>query len=98
MRVFKTTIEKEDNNMATRKDVRELKVCEVSGYRYQAVPQIQLKGAWLRQYGFSEETPVTVKCSDGQIVITPREVEEDTKPEVPMVAEPKNRYGRAAKR
>ena len=58
--------------MATRKDVRELKVCEVSGYRYQAVPQIQLKGAWLRQYGFSEETPVTVKCSDGQIVITPR--------------------------
>ena len=89
MQVFKTTIEKEDNNMATRKDVRELKVCEVSGYRYQAVPQIQLKGAWLRQYGFSEETPVTVKCSDGQ---------EDTKPEVPMVAEPKNRYGRAAKR
>ena len=68
-----TTIEKEDKGMATktRKDVRELKVCAVSGYRYQAVPQIQLKGAWLREFGFEAETPVLVRCEDGKLIITP---------------------------
>lgn len=36
------------------KNVRELKVCAHSGYHYKDVPQIQLKGVWLREFGFRE--------------------------------------------
>lgn len=53
-----------------KKNIRELKVCAQSGYRYKEVPQIQLKGAWLREYGFTEGTPVKVNCEDGRLVIT----------------------------
>lgn len=77
-----------------KKNVRELKVCAQSGYRYKDVPQIQLKGAWLREFGFTEGTPVTVACENGRLVITPRETAEESLPAATMVAEPKEKYGR----
>lgn len=54
-----------------KKNIRELKVCAQSGYRYREVPQIQLKGAWLREFGFTEGTPVRVNCENGRLIITP---------------------------
>lgn len=76
-----------------KKNVRELKVCAQSGYKWHDVPQIQLKGKWLREFGFTEETPITVTCEDGRIVITPRPVEVAEEPAPMMVAEKKTRYG-----
>lgn len=32
-----------------RKDKRDLKVCEQSGYRYKPTPTLMLKGAWLEE-------------------------------------------------
>lgn len=76
-----------------KKNVRELKVCAQSGYHYKNVPQIQLKGAWLREFGFSENTPITVQCEDGRLVIIPRIIEqEETTPM--MEAEKKSKYGK----
>ena len=53
-----------------KKNIRELKVYAQSGYHYKEVPQIQLKGAWLREFGFIEGTPVKVNCEDGRLIIT----------------------------
>jgi len=76
-----------------KKNVRELKVCAQSGYHYKDVPQIQLKGAWLREFGFSENTPITVQCENGRLVIIPRIIEQEDA--VPMmVAEKKSKYGK----
>lgn len=77
-----------------KKNVRELKVCAQSGYGYRDVPQIQLKGKWLREFGFTEETPITVRCEEGRLIITPREVVTEEEPALMMVAEKKGRYGR----
>ena len=52
------------------KNVRELKVRAQSGYHYKEVPQIQLKGVWLREFGFKEGMPVMVKCENGRLIIT----------------------------
>ena len=74
-----------------KKNVRELKVCAQSGYNYRDVPQIQLKGAWLREWGFSENTPISVQCEDGRLVITPRPLD-DEEQRVTMVAEAEGGY------
>lgn len=71
---------------------RKLKVTAASGYKYQLVPQIQLKGIWLRQFGFTEDTLVTVSCEDGKLVIMPRQVPAEEEPPVLMVAEKKGNY------
>ena len=44
----------------TKSNERKLKVTAASGYKYQLVPQIQLKGIWLRQFGciFRPRRPV----------------------------------------
>ncbi len=76
----------------TKSNERKLKVTAASGYKYQMVPQIQLKGIWLRQFGFTEDTPVTVSCEDGKLVIMPSEVPEIEEPSVLMVAEKKETY------
>lgn len=83
---------KEEKHMA-KKNVRELKVCAQSGYRYRDVPQIQLKGKWLREFEFTEETPIMVTCEDGRLVITPRQEEAMEEPAPLMVAEKKTRFG-----
>lgn len=47
-----------------------MKVCEKSGYNYKPVPQIQLKGEWLRELGFEVGDYVCISCEDGRLVIT----------------------------
>ena len=54
-------------------DSRKLKVYEGSGWNYKSVPEIILKGDWLKQYGFTEDTPIHVLCEDGKLTITPRD-------------------------
>ena len=56
-----------------RKDKRQLKVCEQSGYRYKPTPTLMLKGGWLEEWGFTASTPVTIQCEEGKLIITPRE-------------------------
>ncbi|BFL48218.1 SymE family type I addiction module toxin [Lactonifactor longoviformis] len=56
-----------------RKSKRSLKVIEQSGYKYKPTPALMLKGAWLEEWGFMANMPVTVQCEDGKLVITPRE-------------------------
>lgn len=53
-----------------KKNIRELKVYAQSGYRYKEVSQIQLKGAWFREFGFTEGMPIAVKCEEGWFIIT----------------------------
>lgn len=55
----------------TKKNIRELKVCAQSGYNYKSVPSIRLMGQWLEEAGFHIGDPVTVKCEDGKLIITP---------------------------
>ena len=54
-----------------KKNVRELKVCAQSGYRYKDVPSIRLMGQWIETAGFHIGDPVLVKCENGQLIITP---------------------------
>ena len=54
-----------------KKNVRELKVCAQSGYRYKDVPSIRLMGQWLEAAGFRIGDPVLVTCEDGKLIITP---------------------------
>ena len=53
------------------KKSRSLKVCESSGYKYRPTPTLMLKGQWLEQWGFDIDTPVTVECANGKLVIRP---------------------------
>ena len=53
------------------KQVRNLKVVGQSGYRYEAVSTITLKGKWLSNLGFQIGDYVSISCEDGRIVITP---------------------------
>lgn len=52
------------------KKYRNLKVYEMAGYQYKAVPTITLKGAWLRDCGFEEVSPIIVECEGGRLTIT----------------------------
>lgn len=56
-----------------RKEKRKLKVCEQSGYRYKPTPTLMLKGAWLEEWGFTPDMPVSVQCEEGRLIITPME-------------------------
>lgn len=58
-----------------RKEKRKLKVCEQSGYRYKPTPTLMLKGAWLEEWGFTSNMPVSVECEEGRLIITPMETE-----------------------
>ena len=52
------------------KEYRNMKVYEQSGYRYKPTPAIMLKGQWLRDLGFEENTPIVVHCEGGKLTIT----------------------------
>lgn len=52
------------------KEYRDMKVYEQSGYHYTPTPTIILKGKWLKELGFEADTPITVKCEDGRLIIT----------------------------
>ena len=43
----------------------------MSGYKYQQVPAVMLKGKWLEQLNFHIGDYVSVSCEDGKIIITP---------------------------
>ena len=53
-----------------KKNVRNMKVCGQSGYKYETVPVITLKGKWLEELGFHLGDYVQVKCENGQLIIT----------------------------
>ena len=48
---------------------RRLKINATSGYKYQDVPTLQLKGKYLEQFGFSIGTKVVVSLEKDRIVI-----------------------------
>ena len=48
-----------------------MKVYGMSGYKYQQVPTVMLKGKWLEQLGFAIGDFVSVSCENGKIIITP---------------------------
>ena len=82
----------------TKKNIHNLKVIEQSGYHYKPTPTIQLKGQWLKEFGFEIGTEITVTCEDedGRMVITPRAAEvelfEYDARQFTMVAEGKEGY------
>ena len=77
------------------KEYRNLKVYEMSGYQYKPVPTITLKGAWLRDCGFEEGAPITVRCEGGRLTITRSdEVMVDATGPVMCIAEAAGGYGR----
>ena len=53
------------------KKIRNMKVYSQSGYKYQEVPSIILRGKWLGLAGFRIGDYISVSCEDGKIVITP---------------------------
>ena len=53
-----------------RMDDRKLTVCYGRGNYKQSPPQILLQGKWLEQAGFSAGDKITVKCQQGQLIIT----------------------------
>ena len=56
-----------------RMDDRKLTVCYGRGNYKQSPPQILLQGKWLEQAGFSAGDKITVKCQQGQLIITKNE-------------------------
>lgn len=52
------------------KEYRQMKVYGLAGYKYKETPTITLRGEWLRELGFAEGTPITVRCEDGRLTIT----------------------------
>ena len=55
------------------KNQRQIKVHERRNSRWDpSVPEIQLKGQWLSQFGFVADEYVDVKCEEGKITITPK--------------------------
>ena len=50
-----------------RKENRKLKVCEQSGYKYKPTPMLMLKGAWLEEWGFTPDMPVSVQNCNCQV-------------------------------
>lgn len=78
--------------MAVRKEYRNMKVYEQSGYNYKRTPAIMLKGQWLRDLGFEENMPIRVHCENGVLTIT--RAEEEQVAASSMVAEAESEYGR----
>ena len=50
---------------------RRLKINGTSGYKYQEVPTLQIKGKYLEQFGFPIDTKVAVSLENNKIVIIP---------------------------
>lgn len=49
---------------------RKLHVIAQSGYDYNDVPAIILKGKWLSDYGFTTGKKITVSCQQGKLIIS----------------------------
>ena len=57
-----------------RMDDRKLTVYNGRGAFKKSPPQILLQGKWLEQAGFSAGDKITVKCQQGQLIITKNEL------------------------
>lgn len=90
-----------------RKNKRTLKVYKQSGYNDKPTPMLMLKGAWLEEWGFTANMPVSVQCEEGKLVIVLDEerakileeeqvfIEQETKKfQAQLVAERRRRYGK----
>ena len=55
-------------------DDRKLTVYNERGAFKKSPPQILLQGNWLEQAGFSARDKITVKCQQGQLIITKNEL------------------------
>lgn len=62
--------------MKANREVRELKVYGQSGYKYQDIPTIMLKGKWLEEAGFDIGQPISVKVEHKVLTITLSQVEQ----------------------
>lgn len=71
MTIKTMTIEGGNQMQKEFKKTRNMKVYEMSGYRYKPTPTIMLKGQWLRDLGFDIGGYVSVSCENGRLVITP---------------------------
>ncbi len=56
--------------MKANRKIRELKVYGQSGYKYQDIPAIMLKGKWLEEAGFDIGQPISVKVEHQVLTIT----------------------------
>lgn len=56
--------------MKANREIRELKVYGQSGYKYQDIPTIMLKGKWLEEAGFDIGQPISVKVEKQMLTIT----------------------------
>ena len=72
--------------------ITELKICRGSGRNYTPVPQIILKGKWLRPLGFFVGDKVTVTQEGNRLIIEKSEDGHGAEEEAAMVAEPVRRY------
>lgn len=61
-----------------RMDDRKLTVYNGRGAFKKSPPQILLQGNWLKQAGFSAGDKITVKCQQGQLIITRDEARTDS--------------------
>lgn len=50
-----------------KKNVRNMKVCGQSGYKYETVPAITLKGKWLEKLGFHLGDAAEIFCRNASI-------------------------------
>ena len=74
------------------KKIRNMKVYNVRRYEdYKDTPTIIMKGEWLKEAGFDIGSLIQVECTEGKLVITPREEASYTddfgKQQIRMVAE-----------
>lgn len=82
-----------------KKEYKNMKVYEQSGYHYKRTPAIMLKGQWLRDLGFEENPPIVMHCEGGKLTITRADevegsITEITAEPVMCVAEPASDYGK----
>lgn len=57
-----------------KKKIRYMKVYNVRRYEdYKDTPTIIMKGDWLKEAGFDIGSSIQVECSEGKLIITPRE-------------------------
>lgn len=54
------------------KKERKLKVYGYESKWHDYPAEIRLKGKWLKELGFTVNTPITVHCEEGKLIITKR--------------------------
>jgi len=50
-------------------EYRDVKVYKQYSSNYKVVPEIRLKGEWLKRFGFIPDSYVTIRCEDNKLTI-----------------------------